>query len=432
MAYAGLFVVGTLIVLTLGGGVTIWFLRHQLTTMVEDELTDLTRTYRAHGLNGVVAAVQVGVRSGGDLGYFVGEPGRDRLAGSVTPKAIEPGWFDFVRVGDDEDEAWLAKSLRLQDDVWLVVAVDPEPLNDVQELMLSGIGWTVAIALPLALICGSMMTLMILRRIDAITATTIRIRDGGLRSRVPTKGNNDEFDRLALNINAMLDSIQDLTRNIQQVSTGIAHDLRTPLSRLRNTLDIMGANNGNKAATEKMIDGAIGELEVVLETFDALLRIGQIDAGTRRSNFHDIDLSALMSDLVETYEPVASADNKTLTADIVADAHVHGDRPLIVQMLANVIENAIEHTPAGTTIDVALSEQAGSMRIAVADDGPGIPEAERARVFERFYRLDESRQSNGSGLGFSIVAAITKLHDADITLSDNGPGLRVEIAFSAH
>jgi signal transduction histidine kinase len=433
LAYAGTFVAALLAIMIIGGIALMLYLDHEFKERVDDDIAELTTIYNESGDAGVIRAIDERAEDSVDTGlsYRFGTADGDVLAGRADIPAFDSGWITFVPPGNDPDEEHMAQAARLSDRRTLIVAVDAETLSDAREFIFDAAAATLAIAVPLALVCGWMMAAMVLRRIEAITDTTLRIREGGLHARVPVRGSGDEFDRLAVSINAMLDSIEALTRNIQQVSVGIAHDLKTPLTRVRNRLETLRDDAADLARFEKPIDRAITEVGALMATFEALLRIGQIDAGTRRSGFKTVDLSQVVAELAETYAVVAEDGGKTLQASVEPDITVQGDRELLAQMIVNLVENAIEHTPAATTITVRLAERDGRVMLIVADDGPGIPEADRARVFERFFRLDRSRQVNGSGLGLSIVSAVAKLHDAVITLADNHPGLRAELCFPA-
>ena len=430
LAYAAVFVAATLVVLYLGGAVAMSFFEAELEEELTEEVEALQAVFRNQGEAAIVESIRLRSRDSQESGlYYWLNGGAGVLAGNLVLDSFEAGRFEFIPQGEEEDERYIGEGLGLSDQHRLVVAIDKEPVLDVWELVLAGTGWTLGISLPLALICGTMMSAMALRRIDSITDTTQMIRAGGLSSRVALRGTGDEYDRLAGNINAMLDSIETLTRNVKEVSTGIAHDLRTPLTRVYNRLDDLQAELPQEDPRAESLEGAKLEVGALLDTFDALLRIGQIESGSRRSGFEALDLSALLGELAETYELIAASSDKTLTAEITPDVGTHGDAALLVQMFANVLENAIEHTPAHTDISLRLARQNGLAHVTIADTGPGIPTREHNQVFKRFYRLDQSRGGRGNGLGLSIVQSIAKLHDIDISLRDKRPASRSTSAF---
>jgi signal transduction histidine kinase len=230
----------------------------------------------------------------------------------------------------------------------------------------------------------------------------------------------------------MLDRIQSLMSGLQQVSNDIAHDLKTPLTRLRHRLELVRHRAAGVADYEVAVDQALAECDLTLATFDALLRIAQIEAGTRQSGFKSVDLTGVIQTLSTAYQPVAEECGHVLSFEPAGEALIAGDPELLTQMVANLIENAFKHTPPGSSIELRLSRSEGRWRLSVADDGPGIPASHRDEVFQRFYRLDPSRTSAGNGLGLSLVAAVAQLHGADIQLADNDPGLLVEILFADH
>jgi signal transduction histidine kinase len=254
--------------------------------------------------------------------------------------------------------------------------------------------------------------------------------DGHLHERVPTKGKADEFDRLADNLNAMLDRIQQLMQGLHQVSSDIAHDLRTPLSHMRQRLELARLKAASAQDYDAAVDRAVTDIDGILGVFAALLRIAQIEAGARREGFAPVDLSGLFETIIDTYGPVADDVGHRLAGTVAPGLSIRGDRQLLTQMLANLVENTIRHTPAGTEITVSLMPgPAGPVGI-VRDTGPGIPETAREKVFQRFFRLDASRMTPGSGLGLSLVSAVAQLHDVRVTLSDNHPGLAVTLDFA--
>ncbi|MFI4949827.1 MAG: sensor histidine kinase [Caulobacterales bacterium] len=265
------------------------------------------------------------------------------------------------------------------------------------------------------------------RRLAAISGTAEAIIDGDLTRRVPVRGAQDDLDRLALTFNRMLDRIENLMESLKQVSSDVAHDLRTPLTRLRQRLE---AGLSAPQETSQALEGALGDLDSILETFAALLRIAQIEGGARRAAFRPCDLSAIAATVVEAFAPSAEDERQALTLDAASPVQVEGDPELLTQMLVNLVENALRHAGPGARIVVAASQAGEASRtLTVTDNGPGIPEIERRRVLERFYRLERSRTTAGSGLGLAMAAAVARLHGGRIDLLDAGPGLRAQVSF---
>jgi signal transduction histidine kinase len=284
------------------------------------------------------------------------------------------------------------------------------------------------ISLALAVIGALLTSGAFLRRLEGFNRTANRIIDGALEERVPLRGTGDEFDRLASNLNAMLDRVQALVESMRQVSNDVAHDLRTPLAHLRQGLETVRRSEGDREQYREAIDRALAECDQILTTFGALLRIAQIEAGTRRAGFTEVDLSSIFETIAETYAPVAEDHGKVLVAEIAPGIRTRGDPDLLTQMLANLVENAIRHTQTGSTVRLSLEEDDKPIG-TVVDDGPGIPEEARKRVFDRFYRLESSRATPGNGLGLSLVAAVAQLHELEVELGDAQPGLHVSLRF---
>jgi signal transduction histidine kinase len=322
-----------------------------------------------------------------------------------------------------------AKGARLQDGDFLLVGLNATRLDDLNERVVRSFLWGSAGTLVLAIMGAILMSAVSLRHVEGVVSAMEDIVDGNLSRRLPLTGSRDEFDRLAVQINRMLDRIQSLMSGLQQVSNDIAHDLKTPMTRLRHRLELARHGSAVVADYETAVDRALAECDLTLATFDALLRIAQIEAGTRRSGFRTVNLAAVIETLGTAYQPVADECGHLLSFETAHGALIPGDPELLTQMVFNLIENALKHTPPGCSITLCLSPSEGGWRLTVADDGPGIPVAHRDKVFQRFYRIDPSRSTPGSGLGLSLVSAVAELHGADIRLSDNDPGLRVEISF---
>lgn len=276
-------------------------------------------------------------------------------------------------------------------------------------LLFALVYWRTAagVGLLLAVVGGVFLSGGFLRRISEINATADAIMTGHLGSRIPIRGTGDEIDQLSEKLNQMLDRLYDVMEGLRQVSTDIAHDLRTPLSRLKQEL----------------------EADEALALFAALLRIAQIESGSRRTHFADVDLSALLMTLAEVYGPVAEEADHALRAAVEPGIHVVGDAELLTQMFVNLIENALRHTPALSVVEITLARGPGCARAEIADNGPGIPAAHRLNVLKRFYRLDASRTTPGHGLGLALVSAIAHLHEARLSLADNEPGLNAVLIF---
>lgn len=434
LIYAGLFSLSVLALVMVLYFATTRLVENQLRTTVMTELQALQSELDGEGSAELARALASRAADPAAQGfaYLLQDSAGRHVAGDLQPMAPNEAWRELVPEGDedeDDHEWFLGRGSILPDGQFLLVAHKAEQLQELEELLWRSFGWTLAVAVPLALGGGVFMSLVTLRRIEAINRVSDEIRRGDLSRRVPHAGTDDEFDRLAANINAMLDAIEHLTEGLRQVSTDIAHDLRTPLSRLRQALETARSKAQSPAELATAVDHAIDQTDTILETFGAVLRIAQIEAGTRRAGFAGVDLSGLFRSLVEVYEPVAEDASHRLEARIEDGVWFRGDRELLTQMLANLIENAIRHTPPGTRIEMTLQRQNASALAVIADDGPGIPEPARERVFRRFFRLEASRSTPGSGLGLSLVAAIASLHGVRIELADNAPGLRVTLPF---
>jgi signal transduction histidine kinase len=276
-----------------------------------------------------------------------------------------------------------------------------------------------------------LMSRSILSRIDLINRTSREIMRGDLTRRMPLNDTSDEFDQLAQNLNDMLDQIEQLMAGIRQVSDNIAHDLRTPLNRLRTRIEVTLIEKPDLSSYRKALEQTIAEADELLKTFNALLTIAQAEAGSSRGDFREVDLHTLARDVADLYEPLAEEKGLGFDIRLHPVPTVLGNRHLLAQALANLLDNAIKYTLPGGRIVLELRTEGGAPMISVSDDGPGIPREERARVLERFYRLEMSRCTPGSGLGLSLAAAVAKLHKAGLVLRDNMPGLSVLLVFAA-
>lgn len=378
-------------------------------------------------------------KSTDDVFLFVDADGHF-VAGNIKPIPLFPGWkrltwADLVplakRTDDDEpDEGIMAKWTKVKGGSLLIGDSDEE-ISEARDILLVSLAAGTLIMIASALAGASLLGAVAQRRVHGIETTLEAVARGELDVRVPDSNFNDDFSQIGARINLTLDRLQSLFGTLRQVSTDIAHDLRTPIARIRQRLEGVLSTASGPQNHPQAIESAINEIDDVMETFEALLRIAEIEAGARRSSFKSYDLVNILSNVVESFEPVAADAGQHLVSRLgsAGAAHVLGDEKLLTQLFVNVVENAIRHCPVGSRISIELNAQASSPEAVVRDDGPGIPEADRERVFRRLYRLEKSRTSPGHGLGLSLVAAIAHLHGAETTLADNNPGLTVSVRF---
>jgi signal transduction histidine kinase len=404
-------------------------LKQQFDSRLNAEALSLEQEFRTEGFSGVVQAVGERDRTPGALEYGLqtpaGGPVAGRLAGARTPL----GWSQIrSRRDGGHSESVRVLTYALPQGYRLIVGDDNQRSEALQRAVLAGFVWAFAGVVVLGIAGGYGLSYEMHRRLSAMTAAAEAIIDGDLARRIPLRGSDDELDRLAGAFNRTLDRIAALMDSLRQVSSDIAHDLRTPLTRLRQRLEATRTLASADARAEA-VDGALEEVDAILETFAALLRIAQIEGGARRAAFRPVDLTAIAGTVVEAFAPSAEDAGQSVTLDPGGELALDGDRELLTQMLANLVENALRHAGPAAAVVVATRSEGGEPTVAVTDNGPGVPEEERARIFDRFYRLERSRSSAGSGLGLALVVAIARLHQAAVELDDASPGLRVRIRF---
>jgi signal transduction histidine kinase len=368
--------------------------------------------------------------------------------GSLEPGVLDhPGWLEtsYRRLDAPEgsDHRALVQVVQLPGGFHLLVGRDLEERERLFGIIQNAGQWSIALVIVLGLIGGFFVSRRVLKRIDAMTGTAQTIMAGDLSGRLPVAGTGDELDRLAENVNAMLERIEALMKGLKEVSDNIAHDLKTPLTRLRNRCEQALRHPTGESGYRSALEATIAESDDLIRTFDALLMIARAESGQARDNMTEFDAAQIARDVGELYEPLAEEKGLELKVEAPAEAPVRGNRELVSQALANLIDNAIKYAApngklngaAGSAANGALAEivvAAGSegerIALSVADHGPGIPEADRGRVVERFVRLEQSRSEPGSGLGLSLASAVARLHGGELKLEDNHPGLRSVIA----
>ena len=419
----------------------------QITDTVNAEITGLSEQYRQGGIRRLVIVVDARARRPGSSLYIVTNFAGEALAGNVTALAPgildNPGWTETVyrrldeaeMPGRPEHEA-LVRVFQLPGGFRLLVGRDLEERERLYHIVLAAGRWSVAIVIVLGLAGGLFVTRRVLRRVDAMTETTRTIMAGDLGERLPVAGTGDELDRLADNLNAMLERIEALMRGLKEVSDNIAHDLKTPLTRLRNRSEEALRTAKSEAEYRAALEATIEESEGLIRTFNALLMIARAESGQARDDMNEFDAAEIAHDIGELYEPLAEQKGIALKVEADTPAKVKGNRELVSQALANLVDNAIKYTALresavnGATPEIVVRavNEGDRILLTVADSGPGIPEADRGRAVERFVRLEQSRSQPGSGLGLSLASAVARLHGGELTLADNDPGLKSIIA----
>ena len=413
-------------------------LEAQSDQLIEAEIADLANQYRQLDEDGLELLIMNRSGPGARGLYLLADPNRRAIAGNLDrwPEgaAGAGGFVDFEyerRVGSNRTEQRHARGrmFTLAGGDLLLVAQDVDDRYLMERLFTTTVPWTLALMLLLGLVGGGLIGRNMIARLDSINRTSKEIIAGDLSRRVPLSGNRDEFDTLAENLNRMLDRIERLMKGVREVTDSVAHDLRTPLTRLRNRLETTLRQRAAHGESFGDLEDAIGEVDKLIATFNSILLIAEADAGLAREAMTPVEVSAVARDAVELYAPLAEEKEIALTMSSGAERWVDGNRNLIFQALVNLVDNAIKYTPRQGRIDVGVSESRATVSVSVADSGPGIPESERARVIERFVRLEVSRHSPGTGLGLSLVAAVARLHDAQLLLDDNKPGLKATLRF---
>jgi signal transduction histidine kinase len=413
----------------------------QITTRVNAEVNVLREQFEQGGIRRLVTIIDQRARRPSSNLLMVTTPTGEELAGNVgalEPGALDhPGWLELlyrrVEASDELDHRALVQVVELPGGFRLLVGRDLEERERIYGIIANAGRWSFALVVVLGLAGGFFVSRRVLSRVDAMTETAHTIMAGDLSGRLPVAGTGDELDRLAENLNAMLERIEALMHGLKEVSDNIAHDLKTPLTRLRNRCEQALRTSRNDADYRTTLEATIAESDDLIRTFDALLMIARAESGQARDNMTDFDAAEIARDVGELYEPLADEKGLQLKVDAPGAAPVRGNRELVSQALANLVDNAIKYAgPELSKVNGAAAEivvKAGAegerIKLTVSDHGPGIPEADRGRVVERF---EQSRSEPGSGLGLSLAAAVARLHGGELTFEDNHPGLRSTIA----
>ncbi len=410
---------------------TTGYLDREITAVIVSDTQAVGDALRDFGLEGARERIDDRVQQTADehAVYLLSDPARTPVAGNLADWPAEvgeaEGWYDVPLLRDGVRHATrILHVVLLPSGYHLLVGRDVQDRVALRAEIVSSLIWTALVALVLAIAGGLLVRRAVLARVAGLNQTVNAIVHGDLTRRMAVDAKGDEFDQLARTINGMLDQIQLLLEGARSTSDAIAHDLRTPLAELRARLEsVLRSRSADSTAIEE-VEKAVADTDRLIGVFNALLRLADVKSGVRRSGFRDIDPAQVVAEIFELYEPAAEANGIELTVTAPSGYDVYGDPHLLSQAVANLIDNAIKFTGSGGRIELRLRASApGQLEIAVADDGPGIPDSDKARVIEKFQRGRGQETKPGSGLGLSLVEAIARLHGGTFSLADNHPGL---------
>lgn len=432
----GLLAVGIVAYMT---GATVNVLRNQFEESINEEIVGLSRIYRQNGLRFLITTLERRARRPGANLYIVTNPSGEIIAGNVprlqSGVMNKIGWtgrpFRYYRHGDsrNEDNRAIARVLEVPNGLRILVGRDIGEHEEFREVVGRAFKLAIGTMLALGILTWFFVGRRALKRIDQVSQSSVRIMAGDRSERLPVSGTGDEFDRLSENLNHMLDRINRLDDGLKQMSDNIAHDLKTPITRLRNKADNALTLSGNSKTRRDALEEIILDCDQIVKTFDALLMISRVESGSKVTKLEQVELNELVSDVHELYEALAEDQNVTLDLKLLeGKVNCEGNRELLSQAISNLIDNALKYAGEGDEkprILLSVERSSDHLLIVVSDNGPGIPVEDRNRVTERFVRLDKSRSQSGNGLGLSLVKAIAKIHGGDLELQDNNPGLSV-------
>jgi len=438
LSYLGIFTISAVALMGLVSWSTSVFIQWQVQETVEAEAAGLSEKYTERGISGLAEWVEDRAHQENERRgvYLLVSPDGTRLAGNLYGwPAREPdpaGWvhFSIERVGDsDFSSDVIARAYNLPDGFHLLVGRSLHDARRVKSAINRALGLGLALTILLGIVGGYFTSRHMLQRVESMNRTARQIVGGDMSQRMRLSGTGDEFDSLSSSFNEMMDEIEGLVGNIRTVTDNIAHDLRTPLNRLRSRIDLVLLRGADADTYRRTLEETLSEADNLLATFNALLTISHAESGSRLHAFEPVDPGQLAEDVAELYEPLAEEKGIVLESAVDKGLSMPGDRHLLFQALANLVDNAVKYTPSGGHVWVTVTRVLDGIEVAVVDSGPGIPAEARDRVLDRFVRLDATRTTPGNGLGLSLVQAVARLHDARLALGDNAPGLEVRMIF---
>ncbi len=435
--YLTLFLISSIVLLSFIYLSTVTYIFKQLDHHIQYDSQSLQALYKTEGHKPLIDAINERLNQYSyDSIYLLHDKNNKILAGNLLkiPEDRKEGWHiiklkDLTHNSNQKEHSARIIITALSDQLTLINGLDIDSAHQQEHMILNSLLIGIAIVLLLGAIGGFIIGITTVRKINVINQAIEEIRDGDLSIRIPSKGTDDEYDLLSENINQMLDQIQKLMAGIKNISNNIAHDLRTPLARLRSQLETIQSNS--KEYDNADIADAIAETDNLLSTFNALLRINNVESGSQRLHFSEINITKLLEDIISFYEPVAANNHVRIKLYAKENIKFTGDRDMLSQIVANLLDNAIKYSPEKTDIIVKSNlitvNNIKTLEICISDNGVGIPDNEKTKVFDLFYRSEKHRDHKGNGLGLSLVNAIISLHHGKISLEDNNPGLTVRI-----
>lgn len=434
LSNAGIIVLCFLVLLVLVMWRSNSFMRGHIEEGVDAEVAMLASELGIDGRSGLTHLIEDRVRhhARAQERYYLLESERgERLAGNMAawPAVARgtPGRLSLPSIRHPNKTHMVGSWTSLPDGSRLIVAFDEDELHHVQRKLRQGATWSLLVVLVMSWFAGRFITRTALRPIETIRQSARQIMQGDLSHRIPEYGSGDEFDQLARTLNDMLDRIEQLIAGVEGATDNIAHDLRSPLARVRARLEAAQKDMPANTDWESWVEKHLADIDQILSTFQSLLKIARVDSGILRSAFARIDMAALCRDAADFMEPLAESHDQRLVLQVPDSLLIDGHRDLLFQLLINLLDNAIKYGAPDTDIVLSCSQVDGRCVLVVRDHGPGIAAAQRERVFERLYRLDSTRMTPGLGLGLSLVRAVIHLHEGRIALRDASPGLQVDI-----